>query len=150
MCLALAVLHTVPASAKSLLLCKAPGQHDVTISLQDRQFRGQTLDCISGDFVSDLTPCAPPGGYGLSAPTGSAPLGQVVNRWQDYGNHSGGVVGHYVTTDKMAFSGGFHFPGSGYKEVWSFTASRLTGAADLVREGKPPVTYMCSKAGQRF
>ncbi len=94
LCLPLAVLHVAPASAKNLLLCKAPGQRDVTISLQDQQFRDRTLDCIPGDFVSDLTPCAPPGGYGLLAPTGSAPLGQVVNRWQDYGDHSGGMVGH--------------------------------------------------------
>ncbi len=147
--LALAVLNTAPASAKSLLLCKAPGQPDVEISLQDRQFRGRALDCISGDFVYDLTPCAPPGGYGLSAPSGSAPLGRVVNRRQDYGDHFGGVAGHSVTADKIAFTGGFHFPNTGYKEAWSFTASRLTGVAELVQEGKPPLSYMCSKAGRR-
>ena len=150
LCFALAVLCAVPASAKSLILCKAPGRRDVVMSLQDRQFRGRTLDCISGDFIADLTPCAPPGGYGLSGPTGSAPLVQVVDRWQDYGDHSGGVVGHYITADKMAFFGGSHFQGSGYKEDWSFIANRLTGTADLSEEGKPVVPFTCTKANQRF
>ena len=60
------------------------------------------------------------------------------------------VCAHRVTADKMAFSGGVTFPGDGYKEQWSFIASRLTGAAELVEAGKPPVAFVCSKASQRF
>lgn len=138
------------ALAKTLILCTTPGRRDVVLSLQDRQFRGRTLNCISGDFVADITPCAPPGGYGLSAPTGSAPLGQVVDRWQDYTNHFGPISGHYITADKMAFFGGFNSPGDGYKESWTFIANRLTGVAELIEPGKMPVTFICGRARQRF
>jgi hypothetical protein len=140
-----------PASANTLILCKAPpGKQDVSISLQERKFRGLTLDCIFGNFIADMTPCAPPGGFGLSAPTGSVDLVAVVNRWQDYGNHIGGVAGHYITTDKMSFSGGFNSSDSGYKESWAFTVNRLTGAAELTQKGKPSTAYTCIKAHQRF
>jgi hypothetical protein len=33
-----------------------------------------SLNCISGSFISDMTPCAPDGGFGLSYPTGDASL----------------------------------------------------------------------------
>jgi hypothetical protein len=140
------------ALAKTLIICKGPlGAQPVDISIQDRKFLGRTIDCISGDFVSDMTPCAPPSGFGLSAPTGSADLVELVNRWQDYINHLGGVTGHYITPDKMAFSGGFNSPDSGgYKEDWAFSINRLTGSAELKQDGKPSIAYTCSKAKQHF
>lgn len=141
----------LPASAKIVVLCKAPpGRQDVSISLQDRKFRDRALDCISGDFIADMTPCAPPGSFGLSAPTGSADLVAVVDRWQEYAHHIGGVAGHCITADKMAFSGGFNSPDNGYKESWTFTVNRLTGSAELTQEGKPSAVYTCAKANQRF
>src|SRR6478672_5501744 len=97
-----------------------------------------------------MTPCAPPGGYGLSAPTGGGVLVDLVNRWQDYRNHTGGVVGHYLTADKITFSGSFNSSESGYKEEWTFSVNRLTGAAKLEEVGKPSVGYACAKANQRF
>lgn len=97
-----------------------------------------------------MTPCAPDGGFGLSAPTGSASLVAVVNRWQDYADHSGGVVGHYVTTDKLSFSGGFNGLSGGYKEEWTFVASRVTGSAELRQKDKAPVEFACNKAAQKF
>jgi hypothetical protein len=135
------------ALAKTFIICKGPlGAQPVDISIQDSKFLGRTIDCISGNFVSDMTPCAPPNGFGLSAPTGSADLVELVNRWQDYINHSGGVTGHYVTSDKIYFSGGFNSPDSGYKEDWSFSINRLTGSAELKQDGKPSIAYTCSKA----
>jgi hypothetical protein len=86
------------ASAKELLLCQSQGNADVVISLKDRQAFRHNLDCISGDFISDMTPCAPEAGFGLSAPTGRASLVAVVDRWQDYIDHLGGVAGHYITS----------------------------------------------------
>ena len=147
---AAALSVTAPAAAASLIRCTAAGRQDVVMSLQDRQHRGRMLDYVSGDFVQDMTPCASPGVYGLSAPTGSAPLGPIVNRWQDYADHLGGVAGHYVTADRMTFFGGFNAPGQGYEESWTFIANRLTGAAELTEAGKPPVAFRCSKAVQKF
>lgn len=147
---ALAAFLASPAAARSLILCKSPGQHDVVVSVQDRSFRGQVLNCIAGDFIADMTPCARPGGFGLSAPTGSADLVALVSRWQEYGTHDGGIAGHWITASEMGFAGGFNTRDKGFVEHWSFVASRLTGKAVLTVKDKPPLTYSCAKAAQRF
>lgn len=142
----------ITTSAKELILCSHPGQSDVVITLGAiRQF-GRTLNCISGDFIVDITPCAPDGAYGLSAGTGSAALVAVVNRWQDYMTHIGGVTNNFFNDHEIYFSAGFNSPqssttinenraavglppvaggdkipdGQGYNELWSFSLSRLT------------------------
>jgi hypothetical protein len=147
----------ITTSAREQILCTHPGKPDVVITLgATRQF-GRTLNCISGDFIADLTPCAPDGAYGLSAGTGSAPLVAVVNRWQDYMTHLGGVTSNFINDHEIYFSAGFNSPLSnttinqnraavglppiaggdkipdtgGYKEHWSFSLSRLTGKAEL-------------------
>jgi cytochrome bd-type quinol oxidase subunit 1 len=97
-----------------------------------------------------MTPCAPEGAFGLSAATGSAALVAVADRWQDYMDHIGGVASHFVAADKMAFSGGFNGPSSGYVEIWSFTVSRITGKAELKVKDKPTMAYSGSKSKPQF
>jgi hypothetical protein len=108
-----------------------------------------------------MTPCAPNGAYGLSAPTGSAELVGVVDRWQDYANHSGGVVSHFANADTIYFAGGFNWPDNGgLTDKWSFTVNRLTGHAELKEfpgqapydkqqlyelSHVKPISYMCPK-----
>jgi hypothetical protein len=124
-------LTPASGSAKEQILCSHVGDSDIVITLgATRQFN-RTLNCIQGNFVVDITPCAPAGAYGLSAPTGSAELVGVVDRWQDYARHNGGVTQHFVNDHEIYFSGGFTNAGSGYKKSWSFSVSRLTGAATL-------------------
>jgi len=113
----------------------------------------------------DMTPCAPDGAYGLSAPTGSAELVGVVDRWQDYTNHSGGVVSHFANSETIYFTGGFNSPDTGLTDKWSFTVNRLTGHAELkelpghspysseqLRELSQvkPVSYMCHEIKPRL
>jgi hypothetical protein len=162
----------IATSAKEQILCNHTGKPDVVITLgATRQF-GRTLNCISGDLIADLTPCAPDGAYGLSAGTGSAPLVAVVNRWQDYVTHIGGVTSNFTNDHEIYFSAGFNSgPPSnttinqnraalglppiaggdkipdiqGYKELWSFSLSRLTGNAELKQENKAVISYTCRK-----
>lgn len=159
-------------SAKEQILCTRVGGPDVVITLGARKQFGHVLNCISGNFTVDLTPCAPDGGYGLSAGTGSAPLVAIVDRWQDYISHLGGVTGNWTNDHEIRFSGGFNSPASnttvnqnrasvglppipggdkipdnqGYQEHWSFTVSRLTGEATLKEKDKASFTYTCRKA----
>jgi hypothetical protein len=154
------------APVQEQTLCQHPGSPDVVITFgASRQF-DRTLDCIAGDFISDMTPCAPNGGYGLSAPTGSADLIGVVDRWQDYADHSGGVVSHFANAETIYFAGGFNWPDNGgLTDKWSFTVHRLTGKAELKEfSGKSPyteqqlselshvkpVSYMCHQVKSRF
>jgi hypothetical protein len=163
----LGLITATPASAKETIICQRfRPQETVKISLQAfRQF-DRIFDCIDGSFVSDMTPCAPDGGYGLSAPTGSAKLVGVVDRWQDYAEHSGGVVSHFVNADTIYFAGGFNWPDNGgLTDKWSFTVNRLTGHAELKqypghssynnqqlyqRSQVKPISYICHKMKPRF
>lgn len=143
--LAIAFLAATPTYAKSLIQCRN-GADDVVISLQNRKAYGKTLSCIiKSNFVVDMTPCAPNGGFGLSAPTGSASLGQVVTRWQDYLDHSGGVVGFGENPATISFTGGFVYSGK-YTPEWSFEVDRLSGKATLKQTGKKDAAYTCAVA----
>lgn len=169
--IAMVVLPTT-LCAKEQILCSHTGRPDVVITLGANKQFGRILNCISGDFIADMTPCAPDGGYGLSAGTGSAPLIAIVDRWQDYATHTGGIASNFTNAHSISFSGGFNSPtsdttinqnrasaglppipggdkvpeGQGYEEFWSFTLSRLTGKAELKEKGKPVLTYNCRKA----
>jgi hypothetical protein len=152
---------TGPAAAQSFILCTAPDKEDLVIELDSMIFEGETLSCLrgGGGVIYDMTPCAPDGGYGLSYPTGSAGLLKVVHRWQDYGDHMGGVASFTASETEFRFEGGFMFPDSGYSEAWSFTVSRLTGAGDLavVQEveeggevGRSHDQYNCAAVSRKF
>jgi hypothetical protein len=121
-----------PSATQQLILCQRAGAPDTVITLRASKQFDRTLDCIAGDFVADMTPCAPNGGYGLSAPTGGAELVGVVNRWQDYADHMGGVVSHFANASTIYFGGGFNWPDAGgLSDKWSFTVNRATGKAEL-------------------
>lgn len=154
------VVMTGPSVAASFVLCQAPDKEDIVIEQDAETFGNHSLTCISGGgFVVDMTACAPDGGFGLSAPTGSANLVEVVMRWQDYGDHSGGVVAYSESASVMSFHAGFHYPGSGYQDAWRFEVSRLTGKGELaiVQEveengavGWSYEEYDCKPASQQF
>jgi hypothetical protein len=144
-----ALVAAVPSHAREgeIVRCSAKGHASIIISLNVRRELRRSLSCISGDFIADLTPCAPDGGIGLSAPTGTAPLVAVVNRWQDAIDHLGGRVSHSINSHEISFSGGF---GSS-RGNWSFVADRLTGQGQLKLDNKlRAVKYTCVKARQRF
>src|SRR3984893_8689632 len=101
-----------PASSATFIRCKSSKDGVVTITLNAMKKFSSSLNCISGNFVVDLTPCAPNGGFGLSYPTGSASLSGVVKRWQDYGNHLGGVTGNRIDRSSILFKGVLMSPGA--------------------------------------
>lgn len=143
--LMLTALSTAAAAAP-IIDCESPGAEPVRLRLETDSFDGQPLSCIEGPFISDMTPCAPNGGWGLSAPTGIAPLTGLVYRWQDYTDHMGGVVGFFSTETRIRFSGGYNSPQSGFSEDWVFQVDRMTATGTLDIPGQAPVTYTCRKA----
>jgi hypothetical protein len=146
------------AFAGEQILCTHAGESDVVIELQAKRQFNRILNCIHGDFIADMTPCAPNGGYGLSYPTGTAALSKVVDRWQDYSKHLGGVAQNYVNGHEIYFAGGFNSSDTGFHLFWSFSANRLDGSAVLKRPGdvafsepaKPDTRYFCKKVEPRF
>ncbi len=134
-----------PAMAEQIR-CTAQGKDPVVISLKSQRYAGRELSCISGNFVADLTPCAPSKAFSLSAPTGSAAIVGVVDRWQDYAKHDGGVVGYFKSHTTIAFTGGFNTPDGGYEDEWSFTVDRQTRVGTLNRKHGPKVAFSCAGA----
>jgi hypothetical protein len=135
--------------AAEIIRCTSAGHSDVVMSLDSKRVFKRIVSCISGDFITDMTPCAPRGGFGLSASTGLASLVELVNRWQDYGDHFGGVTSYTIDDHAIVFDGGF-MGSSGFELFWTFTANRLTGDGKLTVPGKPVVKYHCAKASQKF
>ena len=131
-------------------MCKAEGKREVVITLRDGTAFGHTLDCIHGDFIVDMTPCPPDGGFSMSAPTGSAEIVGIAMRWQDYTNHLGGVVGHSMNRESVYFDGGFMSLDSGLHRLWHFEVSRLTGIGKLVVVSKPEVNFDCASVKPKF
>jgi len=143
---------THPAFGKTTILCSSPGSSDVVISINSAQYSGFVLSCVRGNFISDMTPCAPENGYGLSAPTGDARLVGVVRDWHDpaYTTHSGGVIRFSADTSRYQFVGGFMWPSKGLEENWRFEVNRLSGSATLAQRGKASQNYSCKKAQPKF
>lgn len=149
--LALVVLVVAsPVMAAGVIRCTAKGHDPVTISLDSDRFKGRPISCLTGSFVADMTPCAPNKAFALSAPTGTAAIVAVVDRWQEYANHNGGVVGFFQTPETISFTGGFNSPDGGLVDEWAFKADRLAGTAKLTQKGSADIAYSCSKASQKF
>lgn len=118
------------------------------------------LNCISGDWIYDMTPCAPKGGWGLSSPMGKAVIVNVVYRWQDFSNHDGGIVGNIINDSEIIFEGGSHYS-SMWRSKWQFKVSRVTGVGILniikvadhdlgqgIKEGE--TNFTCDKVTRKF
>ena len=137
-------------SVEQILCTPTAGGSDVVVALDSFKKFKRTFNCVSGPFVVDLSGCAPSGAYGLHSPTGSASLIGVVDRWQDYMSHLGGITSSSVTDHDIAFTGGFVGPNRGYRASWGFSVSRLTGVGRLEEEGGAVSTYSCKKADKLF
>lgn len=122
------------------LLCKSDGTDNVYVHLNSEKQFGHILSCVSGPFIADMTPCAPDGGYGLSAPTRAAALVGVAMRSQDYQRHLGGVTGFNRQGDDMTFTGGF-MGSNGLQTSWTLKLDPEGNAVVRDKEGSTP--YRC-------
>jgi hypothetical protein len=145
----------------TFILCQSTGKEDIVVELDAREFGGKSLSCVSGGngFTADMVTCAPDGAYALSNPSAVATLDRVVERWQDYTDHSGGVVSFFSTSSEYHFQGGWTGPEMGYDAHWTFEISRLTGAGKLTEYEPAPdsderipktAMYRCSPAKRKF
>lgn len=148
-------------AATKFILCQSQDIEDVVIELDAAAFEGRSMACIRGGngFYADMTPCAPDGAFALSAPTGAAAIVAIVDRWQDYGDHLGGVVSFGASEINYWFQGGFMSQEMGYEEKWTFEVSRLTGDGELTlflpdddSDELVPSTkaFACVPASQKF
>ena len=121
----------------------------ITIGLSVGYFEYKVLSCIYGDFVYEMPPCAPSGGgVGLSDPDDPRSLRALGTRWQDYLDHSGGVIGHDVSSRDVGFYGGINAPDTGFTNKWTFTFNRITGEGLLKADGSS-LRYACKDARQK-
>ena len=138
------------AHAQNHILCKRKDDKDVIVSLADFTKFNRVFNCVSGDFIVDLSGCAPAGGYGLHAISGASPLIGVADRWQDYADHLGGLTSNWVSSREIGFTGGYYSKDNGRRDDWTFVVNRLTGEAELTVKEKPAKTYACRKVRAKF
>jgi hypothetical protein len=125
----------------------------ITISLNAKKKFGKLLNCIDGEFIYDMEPCAPENGFGLSYPTGAAQLRTITFRWQDLMDHSGAVTSNTISETKIYFGGEFRSGADYVSELWVFEIDRLTGSGLLkvTEDNKTTNTkYTCNKANKKF
>ncbi|OCI96869.1 hypothetical protein A6U86_14660 [Rhizobium sp. AC27/96] len=131
-----------PADKPMHLLCKDDGSDTVYVHLNSRKQFGHVLNCVSGPFSTDMTACAPDGGYGLSAPTGTAALIGVVMRPKDYQRHLGGVTGFSRQGDDVTFTGGV-MGSNGLQTSWTLKLDAEGNAVVRDKAGSTP--YKCER-----
>lgn len=122
------VLATLIASnqcyANDIIRCVA-GEKKIDIAFESYDFNGEKLNCLFGSFLSDMTPCAPNGGFAVSAPTGTAPIVYTTSRWQDVRDEIGGVTQHWINSTQIYFR--FDI---GQKK-WEFIVDKIDGTGAL-------------------
>lgn len=140
---AVAVLATLLASNASaasvdrverLIVCQSKGQADIVLQINSEREQGRLLSCIDADFISDMTPCSADGSWSLSYPTGTAAISSIVDRWQDWADHMGGVTFFRLSADSYYFDGGFKGSEDDTYDQWSFTVDRTSGKGFLKRK----------------
>lgn len=148
----IAVFH-VNAVAKDVIRCEGRCADPITITMDARKNGNSILHCISAKFIYDMTPCAPSNGFGLSAPTGSGALVDIVYRWQEYADHVGRITANVNKETELAFAAGYNSPGIGYTEMWRFMIDRVTGEGKLFQTEDKKTTiknYSCSRVKTKF
>ncbi|NLR99845.1 hypothetical protein HGP17_23740 [Rhizobium sp. P38BS-XIX] len=121
------------------LVCSDDGADKIDIRLNSTQKFGHTLSCISGPSVTGMTACAPNGGYGLSAPTGSTALVGAVMSAKEYQRHLGGVTSLSWKGEDVAFTGGF-MGTNGLQTAWTLKVDLGGSAVFRDRQGSTPYT----------
>lgn len=114
------------ADASSSIKCLSPNGSPITIRIESSKYQNEILNCIDGDFIYDLTPCAPNGKYALSRPTGSVDIVEVTESDKVMFNWNGGYTQSIVNSDEIFFGGGFYA-----SETWYFKVDRETGIGTL-------------------
>jgi hypothetical protein len=145
--LAVCMLSSFAAAGDLNLMCRSEGQDRFWIETKFDQKFNQTLYCISGgDFVVDLTACAPTGGWGLSQGTGAAKLVYVTKDKVIADEHFYGRVRADVDAVRMEFSAYFgrDIPSGSADLIWRVRIDRKTGHAqveDFLEKRNNP--YIC-------
>lgn len=129
--------------AAERIVCRGQQVSDIEIILNDHSAFHRRMDCLSGDFVTDMFPsCFPRGAFALFAPTGDGELVGIANTPRQYEGHIG-MIGRIVVDRTRIKASGGSMQINGYREDWAFTLDRLTGHGNLSIRGEPARAYAC-------
>lgn len=140
--------HNV-APAPKLIKCTAEGHEPIWIDLWTPSEFGP-LHCVRGDFATDLTPCAPNGGWGLSAGTGRAKLVDVTQNWETAHNHWAGKMAAHLSPTHFSASAKF---GEGLTDTdpeWGIKVSRKDGQGLLFFPQNITLNMSCTEVMRKW
>ncbi|HEY4202621.1 MAG TPA: hypothetical protein VGM83_18880 [Devosiaceae bacterium] len=148
------------SQAASFQSCTAPGRTDLILEQDADVFDGKTITCLEGgDFIFDMTACAPRDGYGVSAPTGDAALVEVTNDFKKTKGGLGTVMFYGLTPSAYEFTAGNWDLDDKYSQDWTFTLDRKThkGALSVLDNplnpddiAKSPIAFRCMPVTRKF
>ena len=135
----------------SLIECKSDNASPILIELWKPSEVENLLHCVNGDFIVDMTPCAPDGGWGLSRGTGLADLSEVTSSWQEAHDHTSGKLSAWVGMTSIKFTANH---GEGIVDansfLWELTLDRVTGEAELKDSMREVRFYSCELVARKF
>ena len=126
------------------MLCLGADDTTVVLELWKPSQYGVALHCLHASFLSDMTACAPHGGWGLGSDEDMTELVEVTNDWKTAHTHEAGKV--------IASAGkrGVHFNAHAGKGIssnkvyrWKFSLERRSGRATWFGKDGNKVAYDC-------
>lgn len=138
-------------STARLIKCKSEESSPLFVELWKPSEFGELLHCVKGDFVADMTSCAPDGGWGLSRGTGLAGLSEITSSWQVAFGHRSGKMSANIGMTSLWFTAN-HGEGIGdaHSFQWELDLDRVTGGAELRVRDKKTQRYSCEIVKRKF
>lgn len=143
------------ASDEYVIECKSPGGDIFNINVGVSKYEDVPLICLDAEFITDMTPCSPADGWGLSAGAGTASLVRITKQPNVAGSHSGGITAAYVSALEIGALGQFG-NGETTRDLWNVKIDRKTGKGEVeifdegVGEVGKTSDYICEKIERKF
>ncbi len=134
------------AGTEGVILCQGKEDSRLIVELWKPSTFGEPVHCIRADFIDDMTPCAPNGGWGLSEDTPSAELVAITSDWRTAHKHTAGKVTAIAGPRGIRFNAQRgEGVGNNLSYEWKFSLQRLTGAALWYNGDGQKSAYTCEE-----
>lgn len=133
---------------EEMVFCHGSDNTTIVIELWKPSQYGVALHCLHASFSTDMTACAPNGGWGLGSNDDMANLVEVTNDWSTAHNHEAGKVTASAGSRGVRFNAQIgKGVGSNLSFRWKFAMERRSGEAIWFGNDGHQVKYECEVSG---
>jgi hypothetical protein len=135
-------------NAEELILCLGTDDSTIAVELWKPTSSGVTLHCLYASFSSNMTACAPNGGWGLGSDDNMTTLVDAVNDWETAHNHEAGKVAASAGTRGVRFIAHSGVGvGNNLNYIWKFSLESSSGRATWYTQDGGKLAYACEVQG---